>query len=137
MGFSTSISIVILFIGLLTIATSSYATIDRSTDLLAEAQVTQHERMLDQLNTKITITGIAIAGNNVTITVQNEGTTVLDTGKIDVLLDGEYVTPDSITPSGHWIPDRSIDVLLSDVNPPTNRRIKIIVENGQSDYETS
>jgi archaellum component FlaF (FlaF/FlaG flagellin family) len=137
MGFSTSISIVILFVGTLAIATASYTTIDRSTELLMEAKDTQQERMLDQLNTKITITGIAQQGSDLNITVKNEGSEVLNSSAINVLLDGSYVTPDSITPSGIWSPDVSINVILADVTPLSNRRIKIIVENGQSDYGTS
>lgn len=135
MGFSTSISIVILFIGLLTTATASYTTIDRSTEILAEARDTQHERMLDQLNTEITITGITQDGSDLNITVRNDGTTVLNSStiEIDVLLDGSYTTPSSITPPGVWSPDKSTNIILANENI-TNRRIKVVVENGESDY---
>jgi flagellar protein FlaF len=137
MGFSTSIAVVILFLGTLLIVTSIYPTLDRSTEMLMEARAAQQERMLDQLNTKITITGITQQGSDLNITVRNDGSTVLDSSELDVLLDGSYVTPGSITPSGVWTPDTSINVILTDVSPLTNRRIKIIAKNGQSDYATS
>lgn len=137
MGFSTSIATVVLFLGMLIIATASYTTLNRSTELVIEAKDAQQERMLEQLNTKITITGITTQGSDLNITVKNDGSEVLNSSTVNVLLDGSYVTPDSITPSGVWSPEKSIHIILADVSPLSNRRIKVIVENGQSDYGIS
>ncbi|RJS71778.1 MAG: fla cluster protein FlaF, partial [Candidatus Syntrophoarchaeum sp. WYZ-LMO15] len=74
-----------------------------------------------------------------TIDVKNTGSTVLNASKVDVLLDGELETANITSlkvngvDSSVWSPEDTLQIKISGVaaNPT---RIKVIAENGISDY---
>lgn len=125
MGFATSIAVVIIFVSLLITATVYYPLLLNSYKNLEESKNEKHEIQMEQLNTAIKI--INITGNN--ITVSNNGTTVLNASKSDVLVDGVYTTY-TVTPSGLWLPGENAVFVVSG----NYSRIKIVTENGVSAY---
>ena len=125
MGFATSIAVVIIFVSLLITATVYYPLLLNSYKNLEESKNEKHEIQMEQLNTAIKI--INITGNN--ITVSNNGTTVLNASKSDVLVDGVYTTY-TVTPSGFWLPGENAVFVVSG----NYSRIKIVTENGVSAY---
>ena len=54
----------------------------------------------DLLHTELEVTGVASGGGTVTVDLRNTGSTTLDAGKLDVLLDGLPTTVDSWTVEG-------------------------------------
>ena len=131
MGFATSITIAIFFISFTIIGTILYDDLYNSYSQIDDARRDQHEMWMDQHNTAIEITQIInTGGNNLMMTVENTGSTTLNTNDVTILLDGMYTTctPD---PSGFWTPgtDASFTVSATD----EDHVLKISTENGISD----
>jgi archaellum component FlaF (FlaF/FlaG flagellin family) len=128
MGFSTSAVVVIFTASIMYMASMFYPMADMSNKKVQDAEKNSNERWNEKLNTKIVITNWI--GNN--LTIFNNGSTTLDSRKINVIIDGEFKTSSSytVTPPGVWPPETSIDVEIG----PVNRRVKIITANGAADY---
>jgi archaellum component FlaF (FlaF/FlaG flagellin family) len=104
-----------------------YPVVEMSYNKVQEAEKTSNELWKEKLNTKIVITNWT--GN--ILTVYNNGSATLDSGKINVILDGE-LKPDSsfsVNPDGLWTPKTSINII-----GPSSGRIKIIAANGAAAY---
>jgi archaellum component FlaF (FlaF/FlaG flagellin family) len=130
MGFSTSAVVVILTASLMYMAAMFYPQADMSYQRVLKAEKNFNEKQNEKLNTKITITSWASDGN---ITVYNNGSTTLNSSKLNVLQNGIFKSSSSYTvnPGGVWTPRTSINVTLSGV---INDRVKIITANGAADY---
>jgi archaellum component FlaF (FlaF/FlaG flagellin family) len=92
------------------------------------------DRAVEQMQTDITITNIT---NNslgppydLNITVENTGSIVLETSYFNVLLNG---TSQEFTCSETYLYPENI-VYFNITNQPNNGRLKIITDNGISDY---
>lgn len=134
MGFAASVATVIIFIAIIIISTITYPTLVKSFKNVQDAKDDKHDIQMDQLNTAIDITGIsAIGGDQLLITVANEGTTMLHASNSIVLVDGNGINY-SVTPMGFWSPQT--DALFT-VSATTNKDhvIKIITASGKSDME--
>ena len=142
MGFSVSGSVAIISIGAIVAFGVMFPAVIDSSHQVSEAQSTQSERILDQQNTGIRINDSVYDGTNLTIEVVNEGTVALDIEETDVIVDGEYVTPDATTvyqtlnktdgdaSTGVWL---SGEVLEIDVEIADPQRVKIVTETGVAD----
>ncbi|MFU8767313.1 MAG: hypothetical protein ACNA7I_06580, partial [Candidatus Methanoperedens sp.] len=86
-------------------------------------------------NTKIVIVDTKITGSELNITVYNNGSTALDSGKLDVVYNGTILQSFNVSKQGVWSPKTSINVTIN--NGESNRRLKIITSNGVSDYAIS
>ena len=136
MGFATSITVAIIFMAIIIMATISFPIMIQSYENVQESRDDKHEIQMDQLNTAIDITNIVKSGgnNSLVITVSNEGTTVLTGNKSNILIDGTYKTY-TVTPTGYWMPQTDA-VFTVNANTSTNHIITITSENGISDIHT-
>ena len=136
MGFATSITVAIIFMAIIIMATISFPIMIQSYEKVQESRDDKHEIQMDQLNTAIDITNIVKSGDNnsLVITVSNEGTTVLRGNKSNILIDGIYKTY-TVTPTGYWMPQKDA-VFTVTADTSTNHVITITSENGISDIDT-
>jgi archaellum component FlaF (FlaF/FlaG flagellin family) len=126
MGFSTSAVVVIFTASIMYMASMFYPLVDMSNKHVQEAERNSNELWKEKLNTKIVITNRI--GND--LTIFNNGSTTLDSRKINVIIDGEFKPNPSVTPGGVWSPKTSINVDIG----AANGRVKIITANGAADY---
>jgi archaellum component FlaF (FlaF/FlaG flagellin family) len=134
MGFAASVATIIIFIAIIIISTITYPTLVKSFKNVADAKDDRHNIQMDQVNTAIDIIDISdIGGNQLQITVTNEGTTMLHASNASVLVDGMY-TNYSVSPSGFWSPQNDAVFTVS-ANVDQNHVIKIVAESGKSDME--
>lgn len=131
MGFSTSAVVVIFTASAMYMASMFYPLVDMSNKQVQDAEKYSNELWKEKLNTKIVISNRV--GNN--LTIFNNGTTTLDSGKINVIIDGEFKSVSSyiVSPGGVWTPKTSINVDIGVVNG----RVKIITANGAADYSVT
>ena len=134
MGFSASITTLILFFAMLIIATVVYPTLLNSYKIVVDSQDTKHDIRNNQLNTAIDITGLAnLSENSIIATVSNKGTTVLNVMSTNILVDGVYKTY-STSSTGYWMPLTDAQFTVN-TNTMTDHQIMIITEYGISDIE--
>jgi archaellum component FlaF (FlaF/FlaG flagellin family) len=128
MGFSTSAVVVILTASLMYMAAMFYPMADMSHRNVLGAEKNSNELWKEKLNTKIVITNRA--GND--LTIFNNGSTTLDSRKINVIIDGEFKSGSSynVSPEGIWPPKTAINVNIG----TANGRVKIVTANGAADY---
>ena len=141
MGFSVSMAFAIFLVGLLALSTILVSSYDYRSGLIDNAERVRHERMVKELQTDLEIitTDYDAVQDILTIDVKNTGSTVLNASKVDVLLDGELETANITSlkvngvDSSVWSPEDTLQIKISGVaaNPT---RIKVIAENGISDY---
>ncbi len=129
MGFATSVTVIILFVALLIIATINYPILSDSYKTLRDSKEINNKIQADRLNTAINITNVSI-GSTLNITAYNKGSTVLHADNSSVLIDGVYMTY-SVVPDGLWLPGKEA---VFSVNSSSYTRIKIITGNGISAY---
>jgi len=126
MGFSTSAVVVIFTASIMYMASMFYPLVDMSNKQVQEAERNSNELWKEKLNTKIVITNRI--GND--LTIFNNGSTTLDSRKINVIIDGEFKSNPSVTPGGVWSPKTSINLNIG----TANGRVKIVTANGAADY---
>lgn len=131
MGFSTSAVVVILTASLMYMAAMFYPQADMSYHRILKAEKNFNERQNEKLNTKIMITNWASDGN---ITVYNNGSTTLNSSKLNVIHNGEFVpsTSFSVSREGVWTPKNFINITIN--GGVNSGRVKIITPNGAADY---
>ncbi len=131
MGFSTSAVVVIFTASLMYMAAMFYPLADMSYHRMLKAEKNFNEQQIEKLNTKITITNWAASDGN--ITIYNNGSTTLNSSKLNVIHNGSF-TSFTVSPQGVWTPRNSINVSIQGA---TNGRVKIITANGAADYAVS
>lgn len=143
MGFSVSGSVAIISIGVLVAFGVMFPAVIDSSQQVSEAQSTQSERILDQQNTEIHINDTTYDGENLTVAVVNEGTVSLNVEQTDVIVDGEYHSPNVTTvyrtknmTQGNtdtriWLSGEVLELVVAVDSDP--RRVKIVTETGVSE----
>ncbi len=130
MGFSTSAVVVIFTASLMYMAAMFYPLADMSYHRVLKAEKNSNDLWNEKLNTKIVI---ANWGSNGNITVYNNGSTTLNSSKLNVIHNGTIISSFQVSPVGVWPPKTSINV--TGVNG--GGRVKIITSNGAADYAVS
>ena len=96
------------------------------------------DRLVDQIQTDINITGVSISGSGPNydhnITVENIGSVTLNTSDFTVLIDG--TTQQFTCSSSCLYPEQNVYFNVTDVAGTGTKRLKVITENGVSDYYT-
>lgn len=135
MGFATSITTAVLFLSILIITTTVYPIIFDSYRTIQESLDDKHRIRMDQLNTDVDITNIAnLTPNTITITISNQGTTVLNASRSSVVVDGICKTY-SASPDGYWMPLKNARFTVNAITS-TDHQVIVITENGISDIGT-
>ena len=145
MGFSVSGSAVIIFIGLVIAAGIAVPPLLGSVGDLASAQGEQIEQGTDRMNTDIEIAAAVYEDGDpgeLTVELENAGTTTLSIEHTDMLVDGEIQTEsgdgkgtaivledDTTDPDAElWLPAETLEITVdADAEPD---RIKVVTENG-------
>ncbi len=133
MGAETSVVIALLFMGFLIAATTIYSTVDYNQNLVRKAQFDQDTMKKAKMQTDITILNVTNKTSFVNITLRNTGKTTLNASALDAFVDGTKY-PYSLLSSGNtWPAENNTDISIA-VTGSSGKRIKIITENGISDY---
>jgi archaellum component FlaF (FlaF/FlaG flagellin family) len=138
MGFSVAAAAAIIGVSLLMILEIFAGnTIPLYTEI-QDSYKDMKNRAIDELQTMISIQNVTTSPNasnyDVNITVQNTGSTVIDTRYITLLING---TKTIFTSSSAYIyPTSSVYLNSDDLSGNGQKKLKIITKNGISSYET-
>ncbi len=133
MGAETSAVIALIFVGFLTISTTTYAAFDYSNSLVKNAQYEKDVIKKARMQTDITIMAMTNSTNRLNLTVRNTGKTTLNATAMNIFINGNPYTY-SVVPAGNvWVPQNSTNISIP-VSINTGDRIKVTAENGVSDY---
>ncbi len=133
MGAETSVVIALLFLGFLIMGTSIYSSVDYNQNLVRKAQFDQDTMKKAKMQTDITIMNATNKTSSLNITLRNTGKTTLNASALDAFLDGiKY--PYNLLSSGNTLPAENNTNISITVTGSSGKRIKIITENGISDY---
>ena len=146
-GFGVSGSTAVIFLGVLIASGTLYTATAGTAEQVSEASDAEGEELLDRRNTAIDVTQ-AVYDNNSTspttetfnVTVTNDGTTTLSVNDTSLLVDNEYVVPDSTAVDGDattdvWAPDQQL--VFETTNASTPDRVKVVAENGVAASNTT
>jgi len=140
MGFEVSVVVAIFFISALLLGTVSYTVISASQNLVDDASREQYDMQNKRLQTDILIDDSTPSGSAVsydlTINVTNTGSETLDSDELNVLVNGTIESytfaPSTVT----WTPDETKTLTVAGLSGAGSHRVKVITENGISDYDT-
>jgi flagellar protein FlaF len=136
MGFSTSGSLLVIFVGLFIAMGSIYTTTSNTTDRVEAAYTDDLQRQAEITETAINVTDATQnADGNLTIVVTNNGSRDLSVSELSVLLDGAFrslATFDAVTVDGAdtdvWPPDTTLR--LEADGEPVVERVKVVTGVG-------
>jgi flagellar protein FlaF len=137
-GFSTSASLLVIFIATFIALGSVYTAGSNATDRVSEAQIDQLDRHHELRQTSINVTGAEWELGTLRLRINNTGTSVLSVNATDVLVNGEYIQVESFlaTVDGEitdrWGLDEQL-VLTTDSLTQIPDRVKIVTEVGVAD----
>ncbi|MDD5615417.1 MAG: hypothetical protein PHH85_04375 [Candidatus Methanoperedens sp.] len=133
MAAETSVVIALIFIGFLTIGTTTYASYEYSNSLVKNAQYEQDTMKKAKIQTDITIINITNSPALLNLTIRNTGKTTLNASALDVFVNGNPYDFSVVTAGNVWVPQNSTNITIP-VSVNIGDRIKITTENGVSDY---
>lgn len=142
MGFSVSGATVVVFAGLLVSVATLYPAVDTSNELRRDAIDARDERALELRNTDIEVTTARFSQtlDELTVVVENTGTTTLSVDRTTLLVDGVYrsTTTDVAGGTGRtvWAPGEELtftDGFILDLLGTAPTRVKVVTEFGVAD----
>ena len=133
MAAETSVVIILIFIGFLTIGSTTYASFENSNSLVNNAKYEQDTMKKAQMQTDIKIMNITNSTTRLNLTINNTGKTTLNASAMNVFVNGNPYNFSVIMAGNVWMPQNSINITIP-VNINIGDRIKITTENGVSDY---
>lgn len=142
MGAETSVVIALIFSVFLILGTITYSSIDYSRNLVKNAQYDQDTMKKTMMQTDITITNVTFINSTpnpsyLNITIKNTGKTTLNASSLEIFVNGTYYSSYNLSPPGNtWVPENKTNITIYPLNysQTTGSRIKIVTENGISDY---
>ena len=140
MGFETTVVVAIFFLSAMVLGTASYVVISTSEDLVDDASYEQNEMQIKRLQTDILIDGSTPVGSaasyDLTVNISNTGSETLRSDELDILIDGTIQSYTFSPTTTTWTPDEIKTLTVADLSGSGSHRIKVITENGISDYDT-
>ena len=133
MAAETSVVIVLIFIGFLTIGTTTYASFEYSKSLVQNAKYEQDTMKKAKIQTDITIMNITNSTTRLNLTIKNTGKTTLNASAMDVFVNGNPYDFIVVTAGNVLVPQNITNITIP-VSVNIGDRIKITTENGVSDY---
>lgn len=138
MGFSVSGSTALLFVALLVGLGMAQSAVTNGAERVTDARSAADERLLEQRNTDINITSVSYnaTSGNLSVRVNNTGTTTLSVPAVDLLVDNAYV--DATTTVGGsgstevWLPG---ETLVANATVSSANRTKVVSGPGVADAE--
>jgi flagellar protein FlaF len=135
-GFSTSASLLIIFVGVFIALGSLYTAGSNAVDRVQQAEGEHIEQHNTVLRTSINVTGADWDGTTLTVRANNTGTTTLSVNETDAIVDGEYVAIESFSSSvdgdtgtDRWNPNEQL-VLSTDQFGAAPTRVKLVTATG-------
>lgn len=136
MGFSVSASAAIIAVALIMVLEVSMGTIFPILTELDESYDALRKRAVDELQTAINIENITVESNasfhDITITVKNTGSTVIESGYVHVLINGTLTS--FICDDDYWFPESHYTLSVDDISGSGDQQVKVVTNNGISNY---
>lgn len=135
---SGAIASAILLIAMAITASIVFNSLSSNHEMLRKAGIKEKEIDYEQIHTFLDIDEVTNSSGTVTINATNNGSTTIETSKIEVLFDGELYTDNitSTTVDGKdvniWIPEETLKIEVNASLSPS--RVKLVADNGASDY---
>ncbi|MDD5474449.1 MAG: hypothetical protein PHU34_09940 [Candidatus Methanoperedens sp.] len=133
MGAETSVAIALLFLGFLIMGAALYSSVDYSQSLVKKAQSDQDTMKKTKMQTDITIMNATNKTSSLNITLKNTGKTTLNASLLDAFVDGIKYNYTLLSSGKTWTSENNTNLSIAMTNS-TGKRLKIITENGISDY---
>ena len=133
MGAETSAVIALIFVGILTIGSTTYASYEYSNSLVKNSQYEKDIIKKARMQTDITIMNMTNTTTQLSLTIKNTGKTTLNASAMNVFINGNPYNYSVVAAGNVWVPQNSTNIAIS-VTINTGDRIKITTENGVSDY---
>lgn len=132
MGFSVSGSAAIVFVGVFLAFSTAYTASANGFERVSDARSAVDEEALERQNTALSITNATYDAGNDTLTVEavNEGTTALEVGGVDLLVDNAYRDEFAVRRVGGdnatalWLPGERLHLEVTASSKPN--RVKIV-----------
>lgn len=142
MGFSTSGSMAILFVGVLVAISTAYPMMSAANERVQTAVDDRGERSLSQRNSDIELANVTYNETTdvLVVRVNNTGSRALSVDDTDVLVDGQFQQGYATSVDGDgsrsiWAPGETLRVELSTSTRPG--RVKVVTEFGIAETETN
>lgn len=140
MGFSVAAAAAILFAGAILSFAIVLESIESASETVRDAQASDDERRLAQLNTHISLLNGSANGSVVDLNLTNNGSSVIHINTIDLLVNGTLYTPnitmktvDGVSGTGLWSPGQTLRLTIAaPVGAPAT--VKIVTEVGYEFY---
>ena len=150
MGFGVSGSTAVIFLGVLIASGTLYTAAAGSAEQVSDARGAETDELLDRRNTVIDVAEVVYntSSGTLDVTVTNNGTTTLSVADTSLLVDNEYVLPNSTAVDGDpdtdvWAPDQRLEFGVDANTTPgldastTPDRVKVVAENGVAASNTT
>jgi len=132
LGFSVSGSAAIIFVGIFLAFSSAYTASANGFERVSDAKSVVDEESLDRQNTALSLTNATYDAGTDTLTVEvvNEGTTALEIGAVDLLVDNAYRDDYAVRRVGGdnstalWLPGERLHLEVNATTRPN--RVKIV-----------
>lgn len=139
MGFSTSAAAAVIFVGALVSLGLLYPATAGSFEQVNDALGDREDRLLEQRNTEVAIDRAEYNATteDVTVVVENTGTTALAVNDTDVMLNGSIRTEnvtlavENVTGRTVWAPGETLRITVENVSAAPGR-VKVVTEYGVS-----
>lgn len=135
MGFSVSASAAIIFLSAFMAFGMLYPAVANGYEQVTESHADATDRDLAQQNTAIQLSNTSYADGNLSVDVENAGTTALSVEATDVLVNNTYRSAVSSQVEGDantdlWLPGETLTVTVSAAS--NDGRVTVVTEHGVS-----
>ncbi len=138
MGFSISVSAATIGVAIIMILEVSMGTIIPLFTDLNDSYENMRNRIIEEIQTEIEINNITVQPNaslhDITITVKNTGSTVIDVAYLDLLVNG--LLSSFSYDDEYWFSENTYTITVHGLSGSGSNKVKIITENGISDYHS-
>lgn len=138
MGFSTNGAAAILFLAAFMVVGAVVPAAQASFEGVSESMASRENRMLATTNTDVNLTNATYNAttDELTVTVENTGTTSLLVNDTDVIVDGEIRSNATMAVEGSarrtvWAPGQRLTITVSMPNQP--QRVVVVTEHAVSE----
>ena len=142
MGFSVSAATALIFAGVFLAFGIFYPAMANGVERVSEADAAKADQNLEQAQTDINISEVNVVGDvdEITVNINNTGTTALTVNETNFILGGDYIQPslyatevDKQPDTNLWLPGETLEIDYDpDPNVPASS-FKIVTEYSVND----
>jgi flagellar protein FlaF len=143
MGFSVSAATVILFLAFIAGGLALTSALEGAGEARNAGVDAEEERILDRVNTQINVTGAVYngTGDTLRVSIANTGSSTLDTGDTDLLVDGQFERPATVAVAGDtgrdlWTPGTRATLTVDSLTQQPDR-VKVVTGPGVAAVRTN